>query len=644
MKYLSCFCCGLLIALFCVSTSFADWEYRPDGTIHDDYESPTCATCDYLREQEARIRQGKKPIVNEQFVPKDYWTKQELTTPSDVWQWPTDYTYINDNRTDSDGDGLLECRYTIDFSEFSFVGGYSQSEIDDFVGEFDRCVAMWNGLLAYVGLELKEVNDGSYHILIQASSDNDIGSSVGLATLFGAWDSDSAICKFRSSYTRFLAARSYMDDTSEAFAVRPPGNPFVAVYPLSTFRGVDGNSTFSRSALISTMLHEVGHLMGIRHPFDALNNLDIGEPDSYQINWLDWPTVGNPPPSAPSHVIANEDYLQTGWSRGLINTFMTYDDGDSYTVYLQMPPHIKAFVAHYYGIFDPAAAQPLLDEAISEHLQYSPLARGEMALEREGNDDPGSAQFLDIGKPILGALSSYNHSAADRRENLQDQEDWYAININPNDVGRSLTAELSIGSVLRQNFTSTFNGETYVGDAEIHIIDPSGFETISFEDEFPSETFDAETSGTYYIAVTGSSQDVRPSYKDYVLTVLFDDGFPSSDPTYTPTPTPTVIAAVGTPVPFQYDYDLSVEDVYVIDGSGDFNSPPIDSIGARQSIKFAAKVKNIGKKNIPSYTIECYLNGNRFTTGEYNSELPPNSSQTWTSQSTNSLNNGIHTV
>ncbi|MDP8242532.1 MAG: hypothetical protein P9L94_00515 [Candidatus Hinthialibacter antarcticus] len=648
MKFLSRDLCGYFImvaALLAInSAAYADWRIMPDGKIHDDYQAPTCATCDYLHEQEARLRQGKKPIVDERFVPKDYWSKQQLATPTDVWQWPEEYTYINDNRTDSDGDGLLECRYTINFSDFSSVGGYSQSEINDFVGEFDRCVEMWNDLLEHVGLELKEVNDGSHHITVEANADSDIGSSVGLATLFGAWDSDSAICKFRSSYTRFLAARSYMDDTSEAFAVRPPGNPFVAVYPLSVFRGVDGNSTFSRSSLIATMLHEVGHLMGLRHPFDALNILENGEGSSYQINWLDWPTVGNPPPSAPSHIIANEDYLQTGWSRGLINTFMTYDDGDSYTVYLDMPPHVKAFVAHYYGIFDPASAQPLLDEAISEQLQFSPLARGEMALERENNDSPGDAQPLDVGRPVLGALSWHSPVTGDRQESLQDQEDWYAFNVNASDVGRTLVAELSIGSVFRQNFTSTFNGVTFVGDAEIHIIDPSGNETVSFDDEFPFETLETLEAGTYFIGVTGSSNDSRPTYKDYVLTVSYDDGLPSSDPTFTPTPSPTVFSVVGTPVPFQYEFDLAVENVYVIDGSGDFNSSAIDDIQARQNIKFVAKVRNIGKKDIPNYTIECWVNGDRFTTGQMPSALPPNSSQIWTSQDTNSLNNGIHTV
>lgn len=635
---------GAIILIAISPSAYADWQLMPDGRIHDDYQAPTCATCDYFNEQEARLRQGKKPIVNERFVSPDYWSREQQAAPADVWQWPEEYRYINDNRTDSDGDGLLECRYTINFVSFASQGGYTQSEINAFVDEFHRCADMWNELLAYVGLELKEVSDGSHHITVESTNDPDIGSSVGLATLFGAWNSDSAICWFRSTYERFIAVHPFQDDPSEALAVRPPGNPFTAVFSLDAFRGVDGNSTFSRSGLLPTMLHEVGHLMGLRHPFDALNQLENNEPSSYQINWLDWPTVGNPPPSSPSHVIANEDYLQTGWSRGLMNTFMTYDDGDSYTVYLQMPPHIKAFVAHYYGIFDPASAQPLLDQAISEHLQFSPLARGEMALEREGNNSPAEARLFDIGRPILGALSSHNPSSQTRRETLQDQADWYAFNVNSNDVGRTLSASASLASVLRQNFTSTFDGVTYVGDAEIRIIDPSGNESVSHEDEFPSDSINVFEAGTYFIGVTGSSSESRPTYKDYVLTVAFEDGLPSSDPTLTPTPKPTVVSVIGTPVPFQYEFDLAVEAVYVIDGSGSFDSPPLDTVQSRQNIKFVGKVKNIGKKEIPNYSIECWVNGSRFTSGQMPGALQPNSSQTWTSQDTNSLSNGVHTV
>ncbi len=638
------FVCGFLTFFLLHPNSFADWQFMPDGTIHDDYQAPTCATCDYIHEQEARMRQGKKPIVDERFVPPDYWSIDRSAKPADVWQWPEDYTYINDNRTDSDGDGLLECRYTINFSSFAPHGGYSQDEINEFIIEFQRCADMWNGVLVHVGLELKEVNDGTHHIVVEATDDADLGSSIGQATLFGAWDSDSAICWFRSTYTRFLAAHSYQDDLTNAIAVRPPGNPFVAVYSLREFRGVDGNTTFSRSALLTTMLHEVGHLMGLRHPFDALNNLEDGEPSSYQINWLDWPTVGNPPPAAPSHIIASEDFLQTGWSRGLINTFMTYDDGDSYTVYLDMPPHIKAFVAHYYGIFDQESAQVLLDEAISDHLQHSPLARGEMSIEVENNDSPDFARLYDIGKPILGALSWIDPFADNRKENLQDQQDWYAFTVNPLDVGRTLAVDVSLASVLRENFTSTFDGVTYVGDAEIRIIDPSGNETVSIDDEFPQETFIVSEPGTYSIGVKNSSNESRPTYKDYVLTVAFEDGLPSSGPTLTPTPSPTVVVVNGTPVPIQYEFDLAVEEVYVIDGNGSFDSPPIDNIQSRQNIKFAGKVRNIGQKDIPNYTIECWVNGSRFTTGEMTSPLPPNFSQTWTSQSRNNLTDGIHTV
>ena len=85
-------------------------------------ETPSfrCATCEYVRKQNERIRKGLKPIVDTRFVPEDFWSPQKVGhEPMDAYNWPTHYYPVKNNRTDSDGDGLRECRIRIDFSRFA---------------------------------------------------------------------------------------------------------------------------------------------------------------------------------------------------------------------------------------------------------------------------------------------------------------------------------------------------------------------------------------------------------------------------------------------------------------------------------------------------------------------------------------------
>lgn len=620
---------------------FSASPVRADEKIELNEEPFRCATCEYLHEQERRIQQGLKPIVDTRYVPDDYWSHEALNHPQDVYHWPAEYLYIADDRTDSDGDGLLECRYRIDFSAFITDGGYTQDDVTSFENEYRKAIDVYNQSLKYVGLEFKETTSSDYHITIQATTNNELGSSTGQATLFGAWRGSTPNYWLRSSYTRFVAASSYIDQPQEAYALRPPGNPFIYVYPLRTFATTVNGSFFSRSTIWSTMLHETGHLMGLRHPFDALANEDNGATSEYNVDWLSSNVVSNPPPSAPSYNIAGEDFINTGWSRGLINSFMTYDDADSNSIYPDLPPQVKAFIAHYYGVFNPSAAQPLLDQAFTEYQQYSPLARGEISQESETNDSTQSAMPISIGRPILGALSSYSPSAQNRRETLTDQQDWYSITITPNDAGREIKAALSIGSVLRENFISSFDGVSYVGDVTLQLVSPSGQTSVSNEEEFPSMMFTPTETGDYFIGVTHPASESRKSYKDYLLTVSFTDGGPASIPTYTPTPTPTSPPIDTAPIPIQYDKDLEIIETWLVAANTD---QVVEKPSPGQSIQFKVKVKNVGKQTVQSYQIQGFANGSRILNGSYDQGLPPQYTQTWTSPSWKSSQQIVYTL
>ena len=609
-----------------------------------------CQTCEYLREQRERIRQGKKPIVDPSIVPSDYWDRDILSHPTDAYRWPTEYYHVNSDRTDSDGDGLKECRYTFNFLRFSTDGNYTLAEIEEFKSEFRRCIDIWNGVLQRVGLEFLEVDDGGHHIVVEAS--NDIGSAVGRASMFGAWSFDDPSIRFRSTYERFGVFLDKADDNApDALYKRPPGNPFAYVYPLNSFHGVHNGVETSKVAISNTMLHEIGHLIGLEHPFDALSQNDREGADSYLVDWLSWPEIGNPPPDARSYVYAGEDFKNTAWSRGLMNTFMTYDEGSDRILFPDIPPPVKAYVAHYYGIYQPESAQSLLDEAISEFKEYSPLARGEMSLEVEPNDSVNQRQPIQAGRPILGALSSYDPSDIYREESFLDAADWYALEISPADIGRAVDVNLSIGSFHYQNFYYTSGSTQYDGDVQIQITTPSGQNQISDTDEFPTLSFTPIQEGIYSIAVKKPDDSSRGVFKDYVLTVSFADGGTSSLPTYTPTPSPTVVRPDGSPTPIQllynYNLDISVLRNYLVvdDGGGSFDDDvEIENPSPGQNVRFRCFIQNIGIQDIPSYSFECYVDGALFSQYTDTSGLESGGSTYWRTSSWSSLREGVHTV
>lgn len=606
-----------------------------------------CATCEYLLEQKQRVRDGKKPVVNPLLVPEEYWSDSSGITPLDAFDWPERYFSIDQDRTDEDGDGLLEARYTVDFSAFIPDGAYTQAQVDSLLDILDRCIAIYNEALQHVGLEFREVNDGSHHITISATTNSSLGNSTGLATLFGAIQGSDPFLYLRSTYARFGAALPSTDNGAPtAFGIFPPGNPFAIVFPPSSFREMHNGSELSKVASSSTILHELGHLIGLRHPFDAYGNLSTGQA-GYLVDWLAWPTVGNPPPAAPSTVFGGEPFDSTQWSRGLYNTFMTYDDGSDRVVYPDLPAPVKAYIAHYYGIQNPSSAQVLLDEALAELYDRSPVVRGEMILEAEPNDTPVQAVPVQAGLPVLAALAKAEPSDPFQFETFEDRADWYALPIAEADVGRIVDLEVGLGSLVYETFFYTRGFTEYDGIVELVVQFPDGSEMNSGGDEFPAMSFTPSQAGTYFIAVQDHGQNTRVAHKDYVLNVQFQDGFPGNAPSLPPTPTPTpfIPNPDSTPIAAIQQIDGAITDTYITIPDGDnsiLNDPVIENPQPGQTIRFNARFQNIGLNPIPSQSYEMFVNGQRHASSSYTTSMPVGQTLIWQTRDYQVGNAGIY--
>lgn len=610
-SYVLYFCYLLsIISLGCVfpSSPVAD-------LIHHEGSSYTCATCEYLQEQHQRIQEGRKPIIDPQIVPEDYWSVHQTNHPQDVNQWPRRYFHVAADRTDSDGDGLVECRVKLAFDNFVLSGAHSPAAHEAFTRTMRRCLDLYNRALQFVGLEFKEVADESYHILLEATT-GDLGASTGLGTMHGAFGvlrENKPVFYLRANGD-YAAMMHLLDDGAPAAVSKnPPGNPYVYVF---------SPSMLPAQEISMIMLHELGHLLGLEHPFTALENSRTGKPDSFLIDWLAWDRIGNPPPAVPSTVLGGEDFVRTGWSRGFLNSFMTYDDQSSQALYPDLPPPIKAFIAHYYGIFHPASAQLLLDQAIDEHVSLSPVARGEMDLETEPNNHPASANPVQIGRPILAAISSGDGNRG-YLENYQDPGDWYAFTIDPSDAGRTLEFEITIGSFLYENYYNIENGYHIDGDVWIVLTDAEGNTLLqSAVKEFPSLQLSPATAGQFYLFVGKPEHHPNRTRKDYVLRTRFADGGASQAPTFTPLPSATPVPSpvfTSTPIAVQHDYDLVVEEFFF----EDYNTRErITHPRLNQELIAWFKVKNTGRYPVPGFSFDLYLNGQYFSNGSYNEELP----------------------
>ncbi|HOE10185.1 MAG TPA: hypothetical protein PLQ35_01560 [bacterium] len=631
--------CGFVVlSVFAALSLCVPVSAHPGLVIHADSYKGSVA--DYLREKKNLLGGSPQAAIT---APVAATNEATMHRPMDAYQWPSRYYHILSNRTDSDGDGLRECRYAIDFRRFATDSGYSQAEIEALKNELRKCMEIYNRSLAYVGLEFKEVSDGSQHITALATDSEDVQGYVGMGTYFGAFGVDDAILHFRSSYDRFVPSLGLLENGAPLAAYRyPPGNPFVCVFPIDVFAFQRGEQTLYGSPFSKTVLHEVGHLVGLMHPFDALTNNEEGATDSYLVDWLAWPEVGNPPPDAIAWTVNGEGQFSSGWSRGLNNTFMTYDAPSNH-VYGDLPPNVKAYLAHYYGVFNLNGAQQLLDTAIREYREKSPLAQEILTQEAELNDSINEPFIMEIGKPVLGALSSYTTY---REEDYQDTEDWYAFYVAKSDLGRQIEVRVSIGSIFYGNFWSISNtGVYYNGDVMIQLYDSSGQYRESDVSEFPSITFTPTETGWHWIGIVHSTTDGFQVSKDYVLNVEFTDGQPSSLPTFTPTPKPTLPPRNTNPTPIavKYNFDGAVTEVSLLDAAND--SLVVTNPAPGQGIRFKGVIKNVGYEVIPDYSWECYVDGNLYSRSYNNGPIELNTWWTWkTGGRWSASTPGFHTV
>lgn len=509
-------------------------------------------TTEYLREQVSRSATGKQPAADPRLVVPEFWVVPTGMSARNAYRWPSFYIPIAENRTDSDGDGLRECRYKIDFSGFAQSGAYTAVEVRELENELRRCVAMFNAALAHVGLEFLEVTDNSHHVVMEAVPfPPDLDGYVSQATLFGAWSGDSTIFQFRHDFRHFRAFLPLTDEGAPtAILRRPPGNPYGVVFPKEIFMRVlpsaaeveettqtpEPEQVFAYP-VSAFFQRELGHLIGLIEPDIAYMSSTSGAVSDYLIDWLAWPSVQGLPPQSRAFRHGGEDYAKSNWSSFFLNTFMSHSYPYN-VLYPDLPAPEKAFIAHYYARYNYAGAQKLLDQAIQEHNNYSWLALGKAIQEVEPNNRREQSQAIQVGIPVLGALSSFDPSGTTMYESFGDAEDWYSIRVVNADLGRELTATLSPGTIVDR-------------DARIEIYNSVGQKLAeSANEEFPEVRFILNTAGILHIVVKRPVDASHEVVRDYLLSLFFSDGRPATGPAYTPTPTPTATPLPGAvPVP-----------------------------------------------------------------------------------------------
>ena len=517
----------ILIALLMVQTTWASPVSQPKS-----------GTDIYLNHQLQRLLDGKKISTDPNLVPMDFWNRESQNQVQNVYRWPSYYFGLSDSRTDSNGNGLRECRFKIDFSGFIESGIYNSGDVLTFESELRRTISMYNEALKNVGLEFLEVSDGTHHLVIEASSfPDELDGVVSQATLFGAWSGDTAVFQIRRDYPNLNAFLSLTDNGAPtALYKRSPGNPYSYIFSSDTFKrtNAEGESIFA-FAISNIFQRELGHLIGLIEPWTAYLHSTASEVvENYLIDWLAWPTIKGLPPKPASFSLGSENFSNSNWSRLFMNTFMD-EEALFYQIYPDIPPTVKAFIAHYYARYNYEGAQTLLDQAINEQETYSWLAVNNAIQEVEDNNSLENSMTAQIGLPIIGALSSFDIAGTTMEETYQDAADWFKINVVSADIGRELVCTIGHATTIDR-------------DARIEVYNNQGQMLITSDDEeYPEIRYDIQTIGIYYVVVKRSPNDSYTVVRDYLLSIFFSDGEPPFAPTITPTPT---FAPSPTPTPY----------------------------------------------------------------------------------------------
>ncbi len=489
----------------------------------EDTDFCECATCKYLSEQFARLRNGLEPIEDPSFVPEGYWDRLLQRKNRDVPNLETGVSefpntlYLPDtNRTDDDSDGLLECRYRIDLSNLVTYGGYTTEEKNTLEDEVRKGFNLWNTTLAYVNFEFREVGDGSEHLVVNAI---DGGSWVGQTVYFGGVTGTNRLLSLNYNYSDYGAYQYLVEPaTKNTLIDNPPGNPYGCLVDRNLIR-------FETRTwpTCTTVLHEIGHLLGLMHPQEAIPNAIAGLGYSENISWLDYPTIPTPVGDFVSSTrLGGEDVLAGLTSRGLNNSFMTYDR-PYYIFYADIPPEMKGCMAHYYQSLNPGSAQTLLNLARSEHSLYSPLDDPSSFQETEPNDSTGQANSFSIGQSILGAVSSWNPAFTSQAETYGDLGDYYSFTIGASDLNKAIIFDIDHGSQFfgkRLEILDT-DGTTVLAVSDDGSAVPGGYPDPGSADsgfyfyDDPYIEWTPTSSGTYYVRITRKTEQLW--YGDYYL-------------------------------------------------------------------------------------------------------------------------------
>lgn len=527
-------------------------------------ENRNCGTCAYMDAQMDRIRKGLDPDYGPGVVPQGFFDSYidavktaggssdgsvaaasgRVSSLDSPWLWPSlvngSYTMntVSASRTDADGDGLRECRYSYNLTGLA-AAGYSASEITDLTAETEKAFAHWNEALAYVGLEFRQVTDGTQHIVVGTAA---YGSgTTGQASLFGAFFEfgSASYLNYSYNYTHFGSHYHYVEEANTLYD-RPPGNPYTSLLKRYGHLDSDNVGEVERySTIYGTAIHEIGHLMGLNHTFNSIAAAATNQSTDYSVDWLahDINVAYSAMPKVTT--IDGEDMVAGLWYRGLNNSFMTYDEPGT-ALWLGLTPQIKGYVALIYrdakGDGRVKAAE-LLALAKAERDKYTTFRHSNIKHEAENNNTAGTAQALTIGQSVLGAISNWATTtytdASDQVDTSSGTDaDWYSVSLTS---GTTYYFDMDVGStgmstalyVYTPSNTTTAaassvpTGSDWFTSTEQ---DPGSVSDVKFDGGYvyynslrdPFITYTATATGTHYLQVTKNSNS-SSSAGDYFL-------------------------------------------------------------------------------------------------------------------------------